>query len=191
VLAVADVAGKGIGASLLTASFEALAAGPLEDGQPPEEICRLVASRLHRRTPPEKYVTAFLAVVEPASGRMRWANAGHNPALLLRAGGEVEVLEATGVPLGLLPAVTYAGRDTVLAPGDALLVYTDGVTEATDESDEEYGLQRLIARCRELRGRAPVALVAGVQDEVASFADAPPFQDDLTLLAVRREEPGA
>ena len=144
---VADVSGKGIAASILTASLEALAAGPIEDGLEPDDICHRLSRLLHRRTPPEKYATAFLAVLEPATGHLRYANAGHNPALLIRASGEVEELGATGMPIGLVAEAAYGRREAELGAGDTLLLYTDGITEALDPDDGEYGLERLTGIC--------------------------------------------
>ncbi len=186
VLLVADVSGKGIAASLLTASVEALAAGPIEVGQPPEEICTKVSRRLWTRTSPERYATGFVAVLHPDSGRFCYANAGHNAALLLRATGEVEALPATGLPLGLLPEGEYAREERLLRPGDAVLIYTDGITEATDPAGEEYGLERLTDLGRRLLDRGVDALAEALDRELTAFAQGTPFGDDRTLILLRR-----
>ncbi len=109
---VCDVSGKGMAASLLGASLEALAVGPIEEGLPPEGICVRVSRRLFARTPPEKYATGFVAQLDPATHRLAWVNAGHNAALLARAAGEVERLTPSGPPLGLLPSAGYQGHAT-------------------------------------------------------------------------------
>jgi sigma-B regulation protein RsbU (phosphoserine phosphatase) len=93
---VADVSGKGIAASLLTGSLEALSAGPLERGEPLDDICASVSRLLHQRTPPEKYSTLFVASVDVATGDVEYVNAGHNPGLILRLSGAHEWLSATG-----------------------------------------------------------------------------------------------
>ena len=185
-LFVADVSGKGIAASLLTASLEALSALPLEGSVPPARICEQVGAMLHRRTPPEKYATAFLGVFDPPSGRLIWTNAGHNPALLLRSGGEAEWLRSNGVPLGLIPGAKYGEGELVMEPGDVLLVYTDGITEAADPDDEEFGEGRLLEAA--LRGRAlPLREMATVLErDLDAFARGVPFHDDRTLVLVRR-----
>ncbi len=185
-LLVADVAGKGMAASLLAASVEALAAGPLEEGDRPAEVCARVSRLLYQRTPPEKYATAFLAAVDGASGQVEYANAGHNPALVVRAGGDVERLGPTGVPLGLLPGVSYRAAAVELAPGDSLVLYTDGITEAAGDDEEELGLERLIAVCREHRADPPAVLADAIDDAVASFVGDQPPGDDRTLLIARR-----
>lgn len=186
VLVVADVSGKGIGAALLTASLEALLIGPIEQGRPPEEICERVSRRLYQRTAPAKYATAFVAVLDSASGRLRYANAGHNPALLIRAAGEVERLEPTGTPLGLLPDRVYRCAELDLAAGDTLVIYTDGLTEAVDREGKEYGLDRLVAVCGELRGAPLDELARAIESAMDAFVAGVPYADDRTLLMARR-----
>ncbi|HVS03570.1 MAG TPA: SpoIIE family protein phosphatase [Thermoanaerobaculia bacterium] len=185
-LMLADVSGKGVAASLLTASLEALSAGPIEDGLPPGEIAAKVGELLRRRTPQERYATAFLATVDVASGALQYTNAGHNAVLLARREGEVELLKSNGLPLGLLPDAAYRQGDVVLAPGDLLLVYTDGVTEATNPDGEEFGIDRLVAVARRHAGSEIAAFSRGVEQELESFARGVPFADDRTLLLLRR-----
>lgn len=186
VLLVVDVSGKGMAASLLMASVEALAAGPIEVGQPPEEIFTKVSRRLWIRTSPERYATGFVAVLHPESGRLCYANAGHNAALLLRRAGEVEPLPATGLPLGLLPQGDYGREERVLGPGDGVLIYTDGITEATGPSGEEYGVERLIDLSRRHLEQGVDALAAALDRDLAAFAEGVPFGDDRTLIILRR-----
>jgi sigma-B regulation protein RsbU (phosphoserine phosphatase) len=192
VLMVVDVSGKGIAAALLTASIEALAAGYLEIGMPPEEVCDRVCRRLFRRTPPEKYATAFVAALDPSTGALRYANAGHNPGFLVRSDGGVETLASTGPPLGLIAGATRAGADAVLAPGDLLVLYTDGLTEATAEprggeaDEEEYGEPRLAALCSDLRRLPLDEMVHGIEEDLVRFTGGALFRDDRTLVLARR-----
>lgn len=186
VVLVADVSGKGVAASLLTASLEALAAGPIEDGDPPEVLFLRLSRQLFRRTPPEKFATAFVAVLCPGSGTVRWANAGHNPPLVVRAGGAVERLGPTGPPLGLIASAAYGSGESVLSPGDLLAVYTDGIVEATDPTEEEYGVERLAAACR-AGGSVPLPdLARSLEENLAAFARGIPFADDRTIVLARR-----
>ncbi|MFV2072381.1 MAG: SpoIIE family protein phosphatase, partial [Thermoanaerobaculales bacterium] len=143
VLMLCDVSGKGIGASLLTASLEALAAGPIHNGLPPEEVFNSVSHLLFERTPPEKFATSFLAAVDPETGVFRYCNAGHNPALLVRADGGSEWLESTGMPLGILEELEYTAGERTVGVGDTLILYTDGITEPENPEEEEYGQERL------------------------------------------------
>jgi serine phosphatase RsbU (regulator of sigma subunit) len=188
VLMLSDVSGKGIGASLLTASLEALSAGPIHDGVPPEEIFSSVSHLLFERTPPEKYATSFMAAVEPKSGEFSYCNAGHNPALLLRANGDIEWLESTGMPLGILPeGVFTAGRRT-LGVDDTLVVYTDGITEPENPEEEEYGQDRLAAVCIKHRSEPISEMLSAIEEDLYHFVRGVPFVDDRTLVLIRRLE---
>lgn len=186
VVMVADVSGKGIAAALLTASLEALAAGPIEDGLSPHEVCERVSRRLHQRTPPEKYATAFVAAVDGSSGIVRYSNAGHNPALVVRASGQAQWLGSTGVPLGLLPNASYQGGEVDMAPGDLVVLYTDGITEANNAAGEEYGGHRLENICQRYRSTPLPELKAAVERDLDAFARGVPYADDRTIVLLRR-----
>jgi serine phosphatase RsbU (regulator of sigma subunit) len=188
VLMVADISGKGMAASLLTISLQALSIGPIEDGLPPDEICARLSRLLYRRTPLEKYATAFLGVLEPATGRLRYTNAGHNPPLVLRAAGTVEELGATGVPLGLIAQAPYSAGETVLGFGDLLVLYTDGIVEAADPDQNEYGQERLAEICRKGRAEPCAVLADNLARDLDAFARGVPFADDRTLVLARRLE---
>jgi len=187
---VADVSGKGISASLLTASIEALAVGPIEDGLEPAVICDRLSERLYRRTPPERFATAFLAVLEPEHGRIRYASAGHTPALLARASGSIEWLPATGTPLGLIDRSTFKQSTTTLEPGDLLLLYTDGLTEASntqgEEYGEEYGEERLAEVVRAHRHQPARAVIEAVTADIDRYAGELATGDDRTMVVLQR-----
>jgi serine phosphatase RsbU (regulator of sigma subunit) len=186
VLWVADVCGKGIGASLLMASLEALAAAPIEEGHEPREVLSRVSKLLYERTPAEKYATATLAVLCPGTGVVRYASAGHNPALLVRAEGRVEWLGSTGLPIGLLVDRRYRQREFSLAGGDLLALYTDGITELRDPEGEEFGTERLAGVLRASRERPLPEVVAELERAMAAFARGVPYDDDRTLVLLRR-----
>ena len=183
---VCDVSGKGMAASLLGASLEAIATGPIEVGHPPDEICMRVSRRLFARTPPEKYATGFIAQLQPATHRLQWTNAGHNTALLVRHTGEVERLAASGPPLGLLAAAAYKAHATELGPGDLLIVYTDGITEAIDGDDEEFGLERLAALAAKHHAAPLIELRGEIEHALDEFVGGVPNADDRTMLFLRR-----
>jgi serine phosphatase RsbU (regulator of sigma subunit) len=188
VLFIADVSGKGIAASLLTAYIEALSSAPIEDGLTPDQVFARVSRRLYRRTPHERFATAFLAILEPASGTVRFANAGHNPALLVRRNGTIERLSSTGLPLGLLPLAEYECSEFTLTAGDTLVTYTDGITEATNPEKEEYGTERLENLCHERQSLDLEALAAALEEDLQLFVAGEPFADDRTLVMLRRLE---
>jgi sigma-B regulation protein RsbU (phosphoserine phosphatase) len=186
VLFLADVSGKGIGAAVLTATIEALTAGPIEQGYEPDHACSRVSRRLFQRTSPEKYATAFLAVLEPESGKIRFTNAGHNPGLVVRGDGSSEWLESNGPPLGILPEGEYELAELGLEVGDTLVLYTDGITEANNPEDDEYGEERLEAVCVGHREQPLDRLADELNKDLDHFADGVPYADDRTLVIVRR-----
>jgi phosphoserine phosphatase RsbU/P len=183
-----DVSGKGMAAALLTASLEALSAVPIEEGLPVDELCRRVSRLLYQRTPPAKYATSFVAALELASARLRYTNAGHNPALLVRRNGTIERLGSTGVPLGMLPEGNFTANDVELAPGDLFVAYTDGIVEAVDPDDEEFGLERLEAICIDQRAAPLATLSAAIDRSLERFVRGVPYADDRTLVMLRRED---
>jgi sigma-B regulation protein RsbU (phosphoserine phosphatase) len=188
VIVVADVSGKGMAASLLAASLDALLMGPIEVGHPPDVICAKVSRRLFARTPPEKYATAFIAALDPATGRFLYTNAGHNAGLLVRADGTTRRLEANGLPLGLFPILEYESAEVTLEPGDLVLLYTDGITEAESPSGEEYGIERLEALVRAQAKEPLVAVAVAIEAVLEFFTDNQPPSDDRTLVLLRREQ---
>lgn len=188
VFLVADVSGKGMAASLLTASLEALTTDPIESGLPAHEICARVNARLYDRTPPDKYATVILAELAVESGRVRYANAGHNAGLVIGRDGSVEQLPATGLPLGMMPHGTYRPAEVMLAEGELLALYSDGLTEASNPEDEEFGLERLAAVLARQFARPVPEIARHVESELDRFVEGRPFADDRTLLLVRRTE---
>jgi serine phosphatase RsbU (regulator of sigma subunit) len=187
VIVIADVSGKGMSASLVAAALDALLMGPIEVGHSPDAICGRVSRRLHARTPPERYVTAIIASLDPGTGSLSYTNAGHNPALLVRADGSSARLEGNGLPLGLFPVAEYECEQIALAPGDLLVLYTDGITEAASAEGDEFGLDRL-ERVVKAHAREPlVALAVAIETAVEVFAEERRFADDRTLVILRRD----
>ena len=184
-LALGDVSGKGTGAALLMAVLRAAVRGHWAEGDIASAVSRINRT-LCQNVPPNKYVTFFLARLTPAAGDLQYVNAGHNPPLLLRAGGGVETLDEGGMVLGLFDSVPYAEGSVRLDPGDVLLVYSDGLTEAWDERDDEFGEKRL-ADCALGRRDAPAAEIHEcVLAAVNSFTDHAKATDDRTLIVLKR-----
>lgn len=186
VLMLSDVSGKGIAASLLTASLEALSAGPIHDGVAPEDIFNSVSHLLFERTPPEKYATSFIASVDHKTGTLRYCNAGHNPGLLLRANGDTEWLESTGMPLGIMPEGVFTAGERTLEVGDSLILYTDGITEPENPEEEEYSEERLRAVCVKNHTEPLTEIKAAIEKDLHDFVRGVPFPDDQTLVLIRR-----
>jgi sigma-B regulation protein RsbU (phosphoserine phosphatase) len=136
--------------------------------------------------PASRYATAFLARLDPPSGRLRFVNAGHQPALVVRADGRAQSLPSAGVPLGLMETAAYTAADVTLGPGDALLVFSDGVSEARDAAGAELGVDRLVELLRGGRSLDAAGLVERIEDAVDAFSSGAPVDDDRTLLVLKR-----
>lgn len=182
-LVVADVSGKGMAAAL----FMAVARTVLRSTATADAgLCLGHANDLLAAdNEAAMFVTTFYGVLDPASGVLDYANGGHNPPLVLTADGEVRPLEPTGgIPLGALEGVAYASRRTRLEPGDTLLLFTDGISEAFTADGRAYGDDRLRQRLAEARGLDPRRLVERVVADVRAFAAGAEPSDDLTCFAV-------
>jgi serine phosphatase RsbU (regulator of sigma subunit) len=185
-LVLGDVSGKGFAAALVTASVEALSAVMIEAGDAPDRICSKLSHQLFERTLPSGFVTAFVAALDRQSGRLLYANAGSNPVLLCRADGSVDELLTTGLPLAIGRDSEYKSHEAQLEPGGTLLLYTDGITEAANREDEQYGLDRLkTCLARNCTATLPTVFDA-IQADLANFVGGVPYADDRTVLAVRR-----
>ena len=187
-LVVADVSGKGVAAALFMMGTRTLLRGAAIGLGDPAQVLSEVNSLLCRDNVESMFVTVFICVLDPASGTLVYANAGHPPPLLARADGLVEALEsAENMVLGLQPGVHYQSFSLSLEPGDAVFMYTDGVSEALDLSGEEFGEDRL-ARVLSGGGAGSAAgSCASVVEAVRVFASGEAELDDITCLALRRQ----
>jgi hypothetical protein len=151
-------------------------------------IARPIGQRMEEiqsGTPPEVYLTLFIAILETESRTLRYVNAGHNPQFVLRADGSAERLESTGRPLGILPGAGYAGREVALKNGDSLFFYTDGLVETENEAHEEFGMERLEKLLLEERARGVEGILANVEKIASEFRGNVDAADDATMLLVR------
>jgi len=187
-VAIGDVSGHGLQAALVMAAARAYLRAFVRTAPSLPAAMDLLNDFLVPDMRGGKFVSLFAAVIDESSGAMEWCNAGHNPPLLHRArDGSMSPLMATGRILGVLESANYrAGAPVVLAPGDAVLLYTDGVTEAKDPAGELFGDARLRATLSEGAGTEPAALLARVRAAVAAWTGRGPNQDDVTMVAVKR-----
>jgi serine phosphatase RsbU (regulator of sigma subunit) len=183
---IADVSGKGITAALVMAST-ATAFGIFTKSDPtPADLMRSINQTLAPKTAPSKFVTMFLGVLDPATGHVGFANAGHTPPLVLR-GGRVEVLATTDMVVGLFPQAQYRDQETTLAPGEALLMFTDGVIEAENDKGEELGHDAVCVSAAPWNGGDAAGLIERLEKSVLGFSGNTPLGDDLTILALSRD----
>jgi phosphoserine phosphatase RsbU/P len=181
-LVVADVSGKGVSSALLASFLQGafLSASPATDI--PEVLSR-INTFLNDRAENEKYATMFYSKVDSA-GRLTYANAGHCAPLLVRMTGEIEKLEATSMPVGLVPGAPFVLSYRDLNPGDRIVLYTDGVTDAQNDAGEFFGRKRLREAVQLAGGAACPALHAAIQKAVFDFTAGAEQADDLTLVVV-------
>jgi len=184
--AVGDATGKGVPAAFVMSGTCALVGGvATASGSSPGEVLRRVNEAVLARIPANMFVTLFYAILDPKSGSLQYANAGHDLPYLHRASGEAEELRATGMPLGLFPGMGYEEKQTVLKAGEAALLYTDGIVEAHNPKGEMFGFPRLRVLVAE-RGNER-SLGETLLEELYSFVGQGWEQeDDITLLTLRR-----
>lgn len=184
---VADVSGKGLPASLLMSSIQATLRAL--QGQTPSlrTLMGRINELLYASTPGNKYATALFANIDGSSGQVTYVNAGHSPGVLLRADGNVELLDACGPPVGLLTDLGFEEKQLELRAGDTLALFSDGVTEAWNADEDEFGEARLVDVLRAAaRGNAEDTVTTLV-DEIDAFAGSAPQHDDITILIVKRQ----
>jgi serine phosphatase RsbU (regulator of sigma subunit) len=179
-IVIGDVSGKGMPAALLMSNLQAIVRAFAPAGLAPNELCARANQLIAANVAPGRYITFFYAVIDTERMHLDYCNAGHNPPMLHHRGGTTETLSEGGPVLGVLPNATYACGSAELKPGDVLALYTDGITEAVDAKDEEFGEERLKAlltvqtsnaqECRD----AIVTAVSGFSNGV--------FHDDVTVL---------
>ena len=188
VVSIADVAGKGAGPALLMASLQAAMRALVATNAAPAEICRELNGFVADRGLSSRFVTLFICRIDSSRSRLTFCNAGHNPPILLRHDGSWRPLGTTGIVLGIVERARYAEEEIVLAPGDTLVLYTDGLTEATDRAGSEFGEPRVLNVLREHPGAAASVLQERLIQEVELFSRGR-FQDDVTVVVLRLTGP--
>ncbi|MCD4690860.1 PP2C family protein-serine/threonine phosphatase, partial [bacterium] len=188
--AVADVSGKGVSSALYMALVRTLLRtyAP-EYGMAPDKVLSAVNRRMLADSRSGLYATLFYGVLDPATGLLTYASAGHNPGFVVRADG-LDELGATGIPAGMLPEEIWHVAQVTIAPGQALVLYTDGATDAENRKGDYFGQERLAQTAVSHLGASARELRIAITDEVAAFVDGAPQQDDMTFLIVLREESG-
>ena len=184
--AIADVCGKGIGPALLMASLQASFHAWADELVPVPEMTGRLSEAISRRTGPDRFITFFLLLLDPASGEIEYTNAGHNQGLLVHRGGVVDELPSHGLPLALFPGRPYTSSRITLTPDELLCLYTDGVTEAANPAGEEFGLERLKTFLADQLGRDPSEVDTNLARKLEEHAAGEHFGDDRTLLMIRR-----
>ena len=186
-IAVADVAGKGLASAMMSVNFRAAFRAMAITGLPLDELATRMNEH-HWREGEEarrRYVTAIFMRLYPETGKIEVANAGHNPGFLVRPDGSTHEFESAGTPLGLLPGMHYASEEAEFTPGSRLLFYTDGLTEVF-RGEEEFGPERLMAEFSKCPGAQADGILDAIWTTIEDFAEGGPQSDDMTALALCR-----
>ena len=182
---VADVSGKGIPAAMFMMRAKTVIRDLAERGLEPDEIFTIANEKLCESNDAGMFVTAWLGILDTKTGLMKFANAGHNPPLFQRGGEKFEYMKArSGMLLAGMEGMKYRKNELQLTPGDKLYLYTDGVTEATDNNTELYGEQRLLDFVNSLEKAEPESLCKRIKEDVDKFVGTAPQFDDITMLAL-------
>ncbi|HLQ65851.1 MAG TPA: SpoIIE family protein phosphatase [Candidatus Limnocylindrales bacterium] len=191
VVALGDVAGKGMGAALLMTHLHATVRAQVETGRTLRDVMGRLNRSIHQNVRGLRFITLFLAQMDTESGAVTYVNGGHNPPFLVRASGEVESLTSGGLLLGMFPDATYDEGTAAMGPGDLLVAYSDGVTEARapaapgEEMGEDLGEERLIELLRSSRTLSPEELVERLIARVREFSGIAQQADDVTVAVIR------
>ena len=185
---MADVSGKGIPAAIFMAVSRTLIRAIGTQDVSAEECIRRANELLCMESANNMFVTVFYGIYDVAAGRLSYCNGGHNAPCVVHADGSTEMMKVTpNFIVGAMDGMTYKGGETTLAKGDTLVLYTDGVTEAVDESFGEYGDDRMTATLGRLAGKSCRETIDGLLQSVRQFAGEAEQSDDITILALKRQ----
>ncbi|NOX19478.1 MAG: PP2C family protein-serine/threonine phosphatase [Chlorobi bacterium] len=187
-LIIADVAGKGVPASLLVSTLDACLAAYLDVQIPLPEMAVKINKIIFNSSPPEKFITFFIAVLNPGSGELDIINAGHNPILLLKSNGEIKKIGAGGVAFGMFDmGLPFEGETLKMRKGERLFLYTDGIPEAMNRKEEEYSDERMEKFFKKNKPAKAETFINNVVKDVKKHAGNAPQSDDITALYLIRK----
>jgi len=186
-IALGDVSGKGTAAALLMSSVHAAIHAQVAAKTSLYEMVKSVNQYLAENTPTNRFVTLFVAELDPLLGTFSYINAGHNPPLIGHLDGKVEQLESGGFPLGILPMADFEVGQTKLEPGESLVIYSDGVSEANNLNEDEFGMERLIQVVSQNLKSSAAGMRDKVESALSTFTQTAPPNDDITLVIVKRK----
>ncbi len=185
-LVIADVSGKGMPASILASNLQAALRAHCDIAESPAFVLEKINKQVHASTDPAHFATLFLALFDPADNSLFCSSGGHNPPVIMRANGQIELLEAGGLPLGAFDFGTYNEEKVYLERGDLVFFYTDGVTETKGpDGDEDYGEDRLNDLLRDHRDKDIDDIFSELQDQLLSFSGTPDADDDITMIGLK------
>lgn len=188
---IADASGKGMPAALMIAQIQAMIRSEVNNGIPISKMLKNINQQIATSTSPEKYVTLFYGELNPVTGELVYSNAGHNfPVLVRSSGSRVEYLDKGGTVIGALPMLEFSSSVVNLEPQDLLFLFTDGLSEAMNEAEQEYGEERIKRLICEHSQSDPNTLVNTVMKDVKLFDPTDPPRDDTTIIAIKFKHSG-
>ncbi len=185
-LVIADVSGKGLPAALLMATFRAALRTEVRRGRPIAAVIGEVHQTLVESMDETRFVTAVYGILDPRTAAFTYVNCGHNPPMLLRAGGAWELLPTGAWAIGMFGGSPVKPSTITLGRGDMLLLYTDGVVDVTDTNYDEFGEERMTRVVTECAARPAVAIITALLDATRAYSGHTHYEDDVTLLVVKR-----
>ena len=185
-IVVADVAGEGVPAALLSTAFKALLLAHVKTTQDPVELLATLSRVIPEFTRRRDFITVFYGVLDTRNHRLTYANAGHNQPLLLRASGSIERMEPVGPGLNIIEDPAYEKGEVALEAGDQIVIYTDGVVEVFNSNGVQFGLERLEEAARRLHAPSAGAMVEEIVRVTRAFSGSSIYDDDFTLVVVKR-----
>jgi phosphoserine phosphatase RsbU/P len=186
-ICLGDVSGKGLPASLLMANLQATLRSQTLATSSASECIRRSNRLLYRSTDPEKFATLFYGILDFSTHRLMYSNAGHENPILLASGSKVIRLETGGTVLGVVENFPFEEGTIELSPGNTLVIFSDGITEAFDVNDQQFGETRLIEVISQHRAERAEAISGHIVEAVKAFAEKAPQADDLTLVVIKRD----
>jgi sigma-B regulation protein RsbU (phosphoserine phosphatase) len=187
-IAIGDVAGKGAGAALLMANLQASLQALVPGGMGIDEMMSRINNQVYRNTAPDKFITFFYGELDVSNHTLTYCNAGHNFPLHIRKSGEFKELSEGGLILGMMPEVVYRTAKIPIAPSDRIVLFTDGVTEAMNKEEEEYGETRLKDFILGHPESTVTQLMDGVVEAVKDFTGKESQADDMTMVVIKRKK---
>ncbi|HWR83284.1 MAG TPA: PP2C family protein-serine/threonine phosphatase, partial [Candidatus Deferrimicrobium sp.] len=185
---IADASGKGMPAALMIAQIQAMVRSEVNNGSPISAMLKNVNKQILRSTSAEKFATLFYGELDTADARFCYANAGHNYPILVRRSGQVELLKDGGPVIGAFPHMEYKSSTVQLEPEDILFLFTDGLSEALNAEDHEYGEQRISDMLVRHRNKGPQEIVNEILNDMYTHDPSDPPRDDTTIIAIKMND---
>jgi serine phosphatase RsbU (regulator of sigma subunit) len=186
-IALGDVSGKGTAAALLMSSLHAAIHAQTAARSSLSVMVKSVNEYLSFNTPSNRFITFFVAELDPVTSEITYINAGHNPPLVARNNGLIEELDSGGFPLGIMPMAEFEVGKITIEPGESVIVFSDGVNEAENINGEEYGMERFKDVVKNNIKKSAAGLRDKIESSVSAFTKTAPANDDITLVIVKRK----